>query len=172
MSKPSAHYEAALADYLRSRGIPYVGVDEARRSVFAGAKIKSFDFIVYPPGGQSWLVDVKGRKFPYLSRGAARYWENWVTQADLDGLARWEAVFAEGFVAMLVFAYVLCGDPARWPTLCVHPFGASYYAFYGISLSAYREHCRTRSGRWQTVSMPTATFRRLAYPIGERLDGA
>ncbi len=69
MSKASAHYEAALGDYLRSRGVPYVAVDEARRSVFAGAKIKSFDFIVYPPTGPSWLVDVKGRKFPYTGGG-------------------------------------------------------------------------------------------------------
>ena len=93
MSKPSAHYEAALADFLRSRGVPYVAVDEARRSIFGGAKIKSFDFIAYPPNGPSWLIDVKGRKFPYASGGAARYWENWVTQADLDGLEKWEAVF-------------------------------------------------------------------------------
>jgi hypothetical protein len=111
MSKGSAHYESALADYLRSRGVPYVAVDEARRSIFAGAKIKSFDFIVYPPEGPNWLVDVKGRKFPYTGRGAGRYWENWITQADLDGLEKWEAVFSEGFLALLVFAYLLSGDP-------------------------------------------------------------
>ena len=172
MRKPSAHYEVALADYLRSRGVPYVAVDEARRSLFAGAKIKSFDFIVYPPNGTSWLVDVKGRKFPYLGRGAARYWENWVTQADLDGLEKWEAVFSEGFEALLVFAYWLAGDPARWPTLAVHPYGGNHYAFYGVPLAAYRHHCKVRSGRWKTVSLPTRVFRRLAYSISDRLEGA
>lgn len=172
MSSRIAHYEGALADYLRSRGIPYVAVDEARRSIFAGAKIKSFDFIVYPPSGVSWLVDVKGRKFPYTSGGAARYWENWVTRADLDGLEKWEAVFGDGFLALIVFVYQLGGNPAKWPTLAVHPYAGMQYALYGIPLAAYREHCRPRSGRWQTVSLPTRVFRRLAYPIGERLESA
>ncbi len=170
MRKPTAHYEAALADYLRSRGIPHVAVDETRRSVFAGAKIKSFDFIVYPPSGPSWLVDVKGRQFPYLRGRSRRYWENWVTRADLDGMEKWQAVFADGFVAMLVFAYLLAGAPERWPAQAVHPYAGRYYAFYGIPLAAYREHCRRRSARWETVSLPIATFRRLASPISRQFE--
>jgi len=59
------HYEAAFEEYLRNRGVPYVAVDEAKRSVLSdGASIKSLDFIVSSPGPVSWLVDVKGRKFP------------------------------------------------------------------------------------------------------------
>lgn len=168
--KQTLHYEAALADYLRSRGLPYVAVDEARQSVFAGTKIKSFDFVVYRPGGSNWLVDVKGRKFPYSSGGSQRYWENWITQADLDGLEQWEAVFGQGFEAVLLFAYWLQGDPARWPTLRIHPFNGRYYAFYGITLSLYRQYSRVRSGRWSTVSMPQKTFRRFAYPFAERVE--
>lgn len=172
MRRADRHYEAALADYLRSRGVPYVAVDEARRSIFAGAKVKSFDFIVYPPAGPSWLVDVKGRKFPYTGRGAARYWENWITLDDLDGLEAWEAVFANGFLALLVFAYWLMGDPRRWPTLAIHPWEGRHYAFYGIPISAYRKHCRKRSERWKTVSLPSALFRRMAVPIAQGLgDG-
>jgi hypothetical protein len=38
------HYEAAFEDYLRARGIPYVAVDEAKRSLLSsGASIKSLD---------------------------------------------------------------------------------------------------------------------------------
>ena len=44
------HYEAAFEDYLRSRGWPYLPVDEHRKAIFSGARIKSFDFLVYPPG--------------------------------------------------------------------------------------------------------------------------
>ena len=64
MTRRSVHYEAALEDYLRSRGTPYIAVDESRRVIFSGAKIKSFDFLIYPPSGPSLIADVKGRKFP------------------------------------------------------------------------------------------------------------
>ena len=55
------HYEAAFEDYLRSRGIPYVPVDETRKAIFSGTRIKSFDFLIYPPESKPWIVDVKGR---------------------------------------------------------------------------------------------------------------
>ncbi|MHC4674764.1 MAG: HYExAFE family protein, partial [Planctomycetota bacterium] len=64
MTRRHIHYEAAFEDYLRSRGVPYVPVDEARRAIFSGAKIKSFDFLVYPGNEHHWIVDIKGRKFP------------------------------------------------------------------------------------------------------------
>ena len=62
------HYEAAFEAYLRARRLPYIAVDEARRSLVADGSIKSLDFIVSPPGQLSWLVDVKGRRFPLLLR--------------------------------------------------------------------------------------------------------
>ena len=111
------HYEAAFEDYLRSRGIPYVPVDETRRALFAGTKVKSFDFLVYPPQHKPWIVDVKGRKFPYVSEdGSLRYWENWVTQEDLLSLAEWEKVFPADFESRFIFAYLLAGRPERWPS--------------------------------------------------------
>lgn len=117
-----AHYEAAFEDALRAAGWPYVRVDDQKRSILAGTTIKSFDFLVHPPGGGGWLVDVKGRKFPYSSRGlqpapmptaasrdlsesgndfplspgrstTTHLWENWVTDDDLAGMAAWERTF-------------------------------------------------------------------------------
>ncbi len=39
------HYEAAFEEYLRTRRLPYVAVDEARRSILSdGRSIKSLDF--------------------------------------------------------------------------------------------------------------------------------
>jgi len=65
MANRDNHYEAAFEAYLRSRGVPYVAVDEAKRSVLSdGGSIKSLDFIVSTPCQVTWLVDVKGRKFP------------------------------------------------------------------------------------------------------------
>jgi hypothetical protein len=50
MANRDNHYEAAFEEYLRSRGVPYVAVDEARRSLLSdGASIKSLDFIVSVP---------------------------------------------------------------------------------------------------------------------------
>jgi hypothetical protein len=46
MANRDNHYEAAFEAYLRVRGVPYVAVDEARRSLMAdGESIKSLDFI-------------------------------------------------------------------------------------------------------------------------------
>ena len=58
------HYEAAFEEYLRARQVPYVAVDEARRTLAGDASLKSLDFIVSSSSGRSWLVDVKGRRFP------------------------------------------------------------------------------------------------------------
>ncbi len=65
MANRDNHYEAAFEEYLRNRGVPYVAVDESKRSLLGnGASIKSLDFIVSAPGETTWLVDVKGRRFP------------------------------------------------------------------------------------------------------------
>ena len=64
MAKRDNHYEAAFEAYLRDRRLPYVAVDEGRRALAADGSLKSLDFIVSPPGARSWLVDVKGRRFP------------------------------------------------------------------------------------------------------------
>ena len=53
MADRSVHYEAAFEGYLRDRGVPYVSVDEAKKALFATAKLKSFDFVVYSKAGAS-----------------------------------------------------------------------------------------------------------------------
>ena len=94
MGRPRDHYEAAFADYLRSRGVPFLPIDESRRAVFGDGSVKSFDFLVYPGTDRHWIVDVKGRKFPYVNdRGVKRYWENWVSREDIEGMSEWQDVF-------------------------------------------------------------------------------
>ncbi|MCH7719434.1 MAG: HYExAFE family protein [Planctomycetes bacterium] len=172
MSRRHIHYEAAFEDYLRSQGTPYLAVDEKKRAIFSGAKVKSFDFLVYCPNGCTCLIDVKGRKFPSGSGTSKRYWENWVTQDDLDGLGKWQEVFGSGFESALVFAYWLVGTPDRYPTTRIHPFRGQYYAFMYVSLDSYRQHCRVRSPKWKTVTVPGRTFRDLAVPIQATFDVA
>ena len=51
MADRTIHYEAAFEAFLRERGVPYVAVDEAKKALFASAKLKSFDFVVYSKSG-------------------------------------------------------------------------------------------------------------------------
>jgi len=165
MARRYIHYEAAFEDYVRSRGWPYVAVDEQKKAIFAGSRVKSFDFLIYPPGKTAWLVDVKGRKFPYETKGGRHYWENWVTREDLEGLQRWEGVFGAGFDPVLVFVYWLVGMPAREPTSEIHVFRNLSYAFVWVSASDYAAHARQRSPKWDTVTVPRSAFRSLVSPV-------
>ncbi|TWT96745.1 hypothetical protein Pla108_25190 [Botrimarina colliarenosi] len=171
MAKRHNPYEAAFEDYLRSRGIAYVAVDERRRAVEAIGSLKSVDFIVSPRSGSltdegllppaRWLVDVKGRRFP----SGRQYWRNWTTDEELASLERWGDRFGPGFLGVLVFAYELCGDRSPVPAHEVHYWRDRPYAFVAVPADAYRAISRPLSPKWGTVSAPTADFRRLARPV-------
>lgn len=165
MANRSIHYEAAFEDYVRSQGWPYVAVNEQRKALFSGGRIKSFDYLVYPKSGPAWLVEIKGRKFPYEVSGGRRFWENWVTRDDLADLAKWEGVFGPGFKAMFVFSYLLVGLKGLEAMPSVHLFRDQYYAFVSIPAGEYQSFARQRSPKWDTVSMPLRKFRNLAQPI-------
>ncbi len=166
MARRDQHYENAFQDYLRSRGIPYVSVNEQRQAIFSGQKVKSFDFLVYPGGASHWIVDVKGRKFPYLDpEGGKRYWENWVVNEDLDGMQEWQGVFGEDYEAYFLFTYLLDGPPDRWPDGQPHAFNSRLYAFWAVRLEDYERHARRRSDRWGTFTVPAGIFREIAQPL-------
>lgn len=168
MGRPSVHYEAAFESYLRGKDWPYVVIDEAKKTLFAGISIKSFDFVVYSDSRANLLVDVKGRKFPDQAKPSARSpraWENWITREDIESLRKWESIFGADFTAVLVFAYWLQGLPRQAPFEDVHFFHNRYYAFLAVSLADYADCMRPRSAKWQTVSMPAGEFARLASDL-------
>jgi len=158
-------YEAAFEGYLRSRRIPYVAVDESKRSLLGDGSLKSLDFIVSRPGGPSWLVDVKGRRFPTASGEGRQYWKNWSTRDDLRSLAAWQRLFGSGFQSVLVFAYDVLGDRAPLPAEQLFEWRGALYGFVALRLEDYAFHARPISLAWDTVAMPTARFRQLAIPI-------
>ena len=164
MAQRHHHYEAAFEDFVRSQGWPYIPVHEGRQAIFSGQRVKSFDFLVYRPDAPAWLADIKGRKFPYTSGGSKRYWENWVPRADLESLIQWEAVFGKGFEAILIFAYWLIGEVDRLPAARVHAYRDEQYAFLHVPASVYAAHARPRSSKWDTLAVPSATFRALLQP--------
>ena len=166
--KAHIDYEAAFEDYLQRRQIPYVAVDEAKRAAFRDAKLKSFDFIVYSTGGTNWLVDIKGRRWSPRRGNSRPAWENWVTQADLDGLRQWQEVFGHGFAALLVFAYRLDADGEPPPEV-VHAFRDARYVFTGVPLNDYEVNARVRSPKWGTVNLPIQEFARFVRPMADWL---
>lgn len=169
MSNRDNHYEAAFEAYLRSHGVPYVAVDQAKRSLLSdGASIKSLNFIVSAPGEKTWLIDVKGRRFPSGDE-TRQYWKNWSTCDDLESLAQWEGLFGKGFCGLFVFAYDILGDRAPLPAERLFEHRGSLYGFVAVRLSDYTAHARRISPSWDTVAMPTAEFRRLARPMDELL---
>lgn len=178
MVKRNNHYEAAFEAYLRDCRVPYVAVDEAKRSLMAGEdSLKSLDFIVSPQengdadnfgfsetGG--WLIDVKGRRFPSGVKNK-HYWKNWSTCDDVLSLCRWEDLFGGRFGGLLVFAFNIVGDRAPLPAAELYEFRDSLYAFVAIRLADYLAGARRISSKWDTVAVSAAEFRRLARPVSE-----
>ena len=162
--KAHIHYEAAFEHFLQTAQVPYVAVDEAKRAAFRDAKLKSFDFIVYSARQTNWLVDIKGRRWMARAPGRRPAWENWVTQADMDGLTQWEEVFGRDFRGLLVFAYWLDGGSEPPPDI-LHTFRGERYVFAGVPLGAYQEHARLRSPKWGTVNVSTGAFAELVQPL-------
>jgi len=169
MANRDNHYEAAFEEFLRTQAVPYVAVDEAKRSLMSdGASIKSLDFIVSSPGKTTWLVDVKGRRFP-SGDVQKQYWKNWSTRDDLQSLAQWEDLFGPDFRGLFVFAYDVLGDRAPLPFEELFACRGSLYGFVAVSLLDYAAHARPISPRWDTWAMSASEFRRFAHPLAELL---
>jgi hypothetical protein len=165
--KRSNQYEAAFEAYLQWQGLCYVAVDETRRSLLGDVSLKSLDFIVHGAGTCRLLIDVKGRRFPALSKGRPRcVWECWSTAEDIHGLERWAELFGPGYQGLLVFTYQLL------PTVTVPEdtddlwsWRDNRYLFRAMTVADYHKHMRVRSPRWGTVGLPGSVFRALVRPL-------
>lgn len=160
------HYDQAFEHYLRSKQIPYVAVDEARRAIKGQIKLKNFDFVVYGAQGANLLVDVKGRKHSGRSR---KQLDNWVTEDDVRDLLQWQEVFGEGFRAAFAFLYWCEVQPPDALFHEIFTLKDRWYAVLGIAVSDYQQHMTPRSARWKTVHMPAVDFGRLSRPLIEML---
>ena len=160
------HYEIAFEAFLRQRRIPFLAVEERRRTRLEdGSSVKSLDFVISRSAGPGWLIDVKGRKFPGGKHGG--YWKHWSTRDDLVGIRRWESLFGDRFAGLFVFAYQICGNQSPLPPELLFEHRNRLYGFVGISLADYLSEIRVLSPRWQTFAMPVDRFRALAKPFEE-----
>ena len=161
MADRTVHYEAAFEAFLRDRGIPYVAVDEAKKALFANARLKSFDFVVYSKKGPNLLIDVKGRSC--RNRTVRAGFETWATEQGVNDLMQWEQVFGEGFKAVLMFIYWI--EPPLNAGEGMFQHRDRWYMVMGIDLAEYRSRMRRRSAKWETVCLPAQEFRTLARPL-------
>jgi hypothetical protein len=165
----ATNYEQVFESWLGENRVQYMVVDQQKRKMFARSKIKSFDFLLYPADSAPFIAEVKGRKFKGKSLAALAGLECWVTMEDVQGLIRWEQVFADGFKAVFIFAYEFENLDVETDGREVYDFKNSRYMFYAVRLDDYREFMKVRSPKWQTVTLPAAKFREFAIPVRELL---
>jgi hypothetical protein len=159
------HYEQAFENWLIDNRVRYIAVDDQKRAAFGRLKVKSFDFILYPPNGQIIIAEVKGRLFKGTSFAKLTGFECWVTAEDIDGLTKWREVFRPGHIAVFVFAYKIENIDVDFDGRGAYDFGANRYVFFAVELDDYREFMKRRSPKWRTVTLPADRFRRCAVEI-------
>lgn len=189
MAQRRHHYERAFEEYLRSRRIPYVSVDEARKALVPpdqsqraasaanSQSLKSFDFVIYGQDG-NLLIDIKGRRvaprgrMDHAGTGGARVTaaarsrlECWVTEDDIHSLTRWHALFGSDFTPAFVFVYWCVEQPPDALFQEIFEYRGRWYALRAVTLDAYRSAMKPRSLRWRTVDIPTAAFERISQPF-------
>ncbi len=159
------HYERAFENWLSCNNIQYIVIDERRRVALGRAKLKSFDFLLYPPSGQIIIAEVKGRAFKGTSFAKLAGFECWVTADDIDGLANWQQVFGASHTAVFVFAYKTENIDVDFDGREVFDYNADRYVFFAVRLDDYRSFMKRRSPKWQTVTLPADKFRQFAVQM-------
>ncbi|MBL1217392.1 MAG: hypothetical protein D8M59_07835 [Planctomycetes bacterium] len=192
MAQRTVHYESAFEHFLRLNRIPYVAVDEAKKTLLrpkagpAGHALtdpslgsaKSFDFLVTAEASK-WLVDVKGRRLPLSRRHESRSrapasrpmrLESWVTQADVDAMNRWGRVFGDGFEAVFVFVYWCSAQPPDSLFEDVFHHRGRWYAMRAVKVDHYQRVMTTRSPSWMTLHVAADQFDRISRPVRQMLE--
>lgn len=164
------HYERAFENWLIDNRIRYVKVDEHKKAVFGQSKIKSFDFLLYPPNGQVIIAEVKGRRFKGTTLARLTGLECWVTIEDVDGLSKWQEVFGSEHKAVYVFAYELENIDVDYDGREAYDFDGGRYVFFCIGLGDYRKFMKRRSPKWKTVTLPAEKFRQCVVQMYELLS--
>jgi len=140
------------------------GVVEEREAAVAAPPAAALGRPSQTHGTISWLIDVKGRRFPSGGR-QRQYWKNWSTRDDLISLHRWQNIFGHSSRALFVFAYNIWGDRSPLPAEQLFSFRGGLYGFVGIELADYVRWARPISQAWGTLAMPSHAFRQLAAPL-------
>lgn len=176
MAQRRHHYERGLESYLRARRVPYVAVNEAKKTLLPGGAaptthdgsgrraLKGFDFVIYGED-TNLLIEAKGRRLPRLRRKdgtpAKARLQSWVTREDVEALRTWGGLFGAGYEPAFVFVYWCDDAPPDGLFSEVFEHEGRWYTLRTLSLEDYETHMRTRSPKWGTVDLPSAAYERL-----------
>jgi len=153
------HYELAFENWLRDRGVQCSEIDESKRAVFEGSKIKSFDFFVYSSTRKILVAEVKGKKFKGKSFENLTGLECWVNKSDIEGLCKWQKILGQEYEGVFVFAYMAENVDVDFDGRDVYRYNGNKYLFFGIGLEDYLRYMKVRSPKWQTLTLPADKFR-------------
>ena len=159
------HYEKAFAHFLIDNHIQFTAVDEKKRAEFGSRKLKSFDYLLYPPNQPIIVAEVKGRKFKGTSFAKLAGFECWVTAEDVYGLAEWQKIFGNSHAVAFIFAYKIENVDVDFDGREVYDFGGGRYIFFCVELGDYQKYMKVRSPKWKTVTLAADSFRRCAVQI-------
>ena len=159
------HYEKAFENWLIDNRIRYVAVDEHKKKAFAKSKIKSFDFLIYPPNQPTIITELKGRSFKGTTLAKLSGLECWVTAEDIEGLEAWQNIFSNKYEAVFVFAYRMLNLDVDFDGRDFYDFAGNRYIFFAVKLDDYRKYMKLRSPKWKTVTLPADKFRKCTVQI-------
>ena len=142
-----SNYDRAFETLRKNRSINYVAIDQDKKAIFAGAKIKSFDFLAYPSQGPSLLIDVKGRKLATARIQKYQLGQNWVGIEDVNSLRQWEQVFGPEYTALFVFSYWIYDAPHDLSGDPFFHYNQRTYFFVSADLFRYQSRMKTRSAK-------------------------
>jgi len=156
------HYELAFGNWLIDNHVQYISVDEGKRAAFGRGKIKSFDYLLYPPNQKPIVAEIKGRKFKGNSFANLSGFECWVTMDDIDGLTAWKKVFGHSHISAFVFVYKIENVDVDFDGRETYYFDEGRYIFFVVRLEDYCSNMTIRSPKWRTVTLPADKFRKFA----------
>ncbi len=181
MAQRRHHYEHAFERYLRDSRIPYISVNEAKKSLLPDRavlttrsgdeepkKLKNFDFVVYGQG-TNLLVEIKGRRLPAVrlldGTPSKPRMESWVTLDDIEALTRWRRLFGPEFEPVFVFVYWCDDVPPDGLFAETFEDRGRWYTVRAISLDDYVGAMKVRSPKWRTMSLASVDFEALGGPF-------
>ena len=145
---------------LREKEILYIAIDESRRPIHEGKKIKNFDFIVSSFNGK-YLVDIKGKKF------AGKRWANWVHETDLTGLKSWGNHF-NAFVPLLVIPYWVENNADKKLVKDfsdIRNFKGKTYGLIAITLADFYSKAKRIAKKWDAIGIGSSELKEICHPI-------
>jgi hypothetical protein len=165
-------YEQAFESFLAENKVPFVWVDQSKRPEFLDDTVKNFDFLLYPDSQSPLLIELKGRTFKGRSLVGLKGLDGWSTFEDVQALSQWLRRFRTDYPAAracFVFAFRFANIDVETDGHDVYDCLGERYLFLAIPLQKYAKAMKTRSPKWQTVTLPAKDFRRWAIPINEVL---